>query len=187
MLNVTELRAGTAFKEDGNLWEVLTYDHVKVGRGSANIKVKVRNLRTGSTVEKSFISGARVDEIEVEKRKAQFLYVDGKEANFMDQDSYEQFGLPINVLAGSEKFLKEGESYDLIVADGEVLNVELPRTVVLKVTETGPGVKGDTVSNAFKQATLENGMSIQLPLFIKEGEDVKIDTRTGSYLERSRK
>ncbi len=186
MLNVTDLRAGATFKDQGNLWEVQSYQHIKMGRGSANIKIKARNLRTGATIEKSFISGARVEEVEVEKKKAQFLYLDSEGAHFMDQSSFEQFSLPRTLLAAESSFLKEGEEYDLVVAEGETLGLELPRNMILTVAETGPGVKGDTVSSAFKSAVLENGMDIQVPLFIKVGDKIKVDTRSGQYLERSR-
>jgi len=184
MLNVTDLRAGTAFKEQGNLWEVQSYQHTKMGRGSANIKIRARNLRTGAVVEKSFMSGARVEEAEVEKKKAQFLYADAGSANFMDTATFDQFSLAAKLVANELKFLKEGESYDLLVAEGEILGVELPRNIVLRVIETDPGVKGNSVSNAYKRARLENNLETQVPLFIKEGEAVKIDTRSGEYLER---
>lgn len=184
MINVTDLRSGKAFAENGQLFEVLSYEHIKMGRGSANIKVKAKNLRSGAITERSFISGSRVEEVELEKKKAQFLYSDSGQAYFMDPATYDQFSLPLNSLSGEEKFLKEGGEYDLISANGEILNLELPRTLELMVTETGPGVKGDSVSNAYKSAILENGMTIQVPLFIKEGEKVKVDTKNGDYLER---
>lgn len=186
MINVTDLRSGAAFKDQGNLWEVLEYQHIKVGRGSANIKVKVRNLRSGTITEKSFMSGARVDPAEVEKKEAQFLYLDGSLAYFMDPKSYEQFSLPLSALVGQEKYLQEGGNYNLVCVDEEILSVEMPRTVELKVEDTGPGIKGDSVSSAYKAATLENGMTVQVPLFIKEGEKIRLDTRSGDYLERAK-
>jgi elongation factor P len=186
MLNVTDLRAGAAFRDQSGLWEVQSYQHIKMGRGSANIKIRARNLRTGAIVEKSFISGARVEEVEVEKKKAQFLYADQSNANFMDQASFEQFSLPASLVASQIKFLKEGESYDLAFADSEILGVELPRNMILKIAETGPGIKGDTVSTAYKAAKLENGLEVKVPLFLKEGDAVKIDTRSGEYLERAK-
>lgn len=184
MISATELRAGTIFKENGETLEVLKYEHIKMGRGSATIKVKVRNLKTGSTTEKSFTSGARVEDLDPSKRKVQYLYFDSSGYHFMDQESYDQFDLSKSSLGGKEKFLKENETYVLLSLEDEPIDLEMPRSVELKVAETSPGVKGDTVSNVFKAAILENGATVQVPLFIKEGDLVKVDTKTGEYLER---
>ncbi|MBI2020226.1 elongation factor P [Candidatus Daviesbacteria bacterium] len=183
-LNVTELRNGTVYKEGNNLLQVLTYEHVKVGRGSGNIKVKVKNLRSGSIVEKSFITGARVEEANVEKKKAQFLYKDGDTFNFMDGISFEQFSLSLSVLGEQAKYLKDGLEVILIVSEGEALGLELPNSLVYEIAETGPGERGNTVSNVYKEATLENGLVVKVPMFMKVGEKVKIDTRSGEYVER---
>lgn len=184
MLNVNDLRAGTTFQEDGNVFEVLDFSHTKMGRGTATIRVKVRNLKTGSTTEKTFISGARVEEADLDEKKGQYLYKDNSEATFMDPLSYDQFTVPVSFLAGQEKFLKEGESYTLNTFQGQVLSVEMPRTAVLKVVEAPPGIRGNTVSNVYKDVTMENGMVTKVPLFINEGDLVKIDTRSGEYVER---
>lgn len=184
MLNVTDLRNGAFFKEGGNILQVVTYEHVKMGRGSGTIKVKVRNLKTGSVTEKSFISGARVDEANVEKKKAQYLYRDGDSFNFMDPVSFEQFTLSGSVLGDQAKFLKDGLEVILIVGEGEGLGMELPLSLVYAITETGPGERGNTVSNVYKDATLDNGLAVKVPMFMKPGEKVKIDTRTGQYVER---
>lgn len=183
MLNVNELRNGAVFKEDGQIWQVLTYEHIKTGRGSGNIKVKVRNLKTGSLTEKSFMTGARVDEADVTKQKAQFLYRDGNDYNFMDP-TFEQFAITGSVLGGQVKFLKEGLEVILIISDGEPLGMELPLSLVYTITETGPGEKGNTVSNVYKEATLDNGLVVKVPMFIGVGEKVKIDTKSGQYVER---
>jgi elongation factor P len=187
MINVTDLRSGATFQESGNLFEVLEYSHTKMGRGTATIKVKVRNLRSGSITDKSFISGSRVEEAELDKKEGQFLYRDERQATFMETSTFEQFPVDTAILQGAEKFLKEGEAYPLLVYNDQVLKVEIPRTVELKVIDSPPGAKGDTVSNVYKAATLENGMRVQVPLFIKEGEAVKIDTRSGEYIERANK
>ena len=184
MINVTDLRSGATFQEENNLFEVLEYSHTKMGRGTASIKVKVRNLKTGSITEKSFISGARVDEADLDKKEAQFLYKDDKESTFMDNTTYDQFTVANSLLSGGEKFLKEGESYQLMIFGDQVLKVELPRTVELKVVDSPPGARGDTVANVYKGAVLENGMKVQVPMFIKEGEKVKVDTRSSEYIER---
>lgn len=184
MLNATELRNGTVFREGDTLWQVITYEHNKMGRGSGTIKVKAKNLRTGAITEKSFITGARVDEANVSKVKSQFLYQDGDTYNFMDPATYEQFPLSKDVLADQAKYLKEGLEVQLIVSDDEALALELPNSIVYEVKETGPGEKGNTVSNVFKEAVLDNGLIVRVPMFMKIGERVKVDTRTGEYVER---
>lgn len=184
MLNVNELRGGAVFKEGKELFQVLNYEHIKMGRGSGTIKVKVRNLKTGSTTEKSFITGGRVEEADVEKKKAQFLYHDGESFYFMDPETYEQFPLAASVLGYSEKYLYDGLEVSLMVSDGQALTIELPNTLVYTIKDTGPGEKGNTVSNVFKDATLDNGLIVKVPMFMKVGEKVKVDTRTGQYVER---
>jgi len=183
-LNVTELRNGAVFKDDGQLLQVLTYEHNKSGRGSGTIRLKVRNLKTGATTEKSFITGARVEEANVQKKKAQFLYGDGENLNFMDPVSFEQFALPLSVGGESAKFLKDGLEINLIIGDDEPLGMELPLSLSYEISETGPGEKGNTVSNVYKEATLDNGLVVKVPMFMKVGEKVKIDTRNGEYVER---
>lgn len=186
MLNVNDLRNGTVFKDENQLYVVITFEHVKTGRGSGNIKVKVRNIKTGSIVEKSFMTGARVDEANVEKRKAQFLYKDAENFNFMDPQTYEQFSLTKDQIGELAKYLKENLDVILIVGEGETLGMELPNTVVYEIADTGPGERGNTVSNVYKEATLENGLVVRVPMFMDAGEKVKVDTRTGEYVERVR-
>lgn len=187
-LNVTDLRNGTFYKEGKDIFLVVTYEHMKTGRGSGNIKVKVRNIRTGSVTEKSFITGARVDEANVEKKKAQFLYRDGDsptgEFYFMDPQSFEQFSISSSVIGDQAKYLKDGLEVILIVSEGEALGLELPMSLTYAVLETGPGEKGNTVSNVFKEATLDNGLVVKVPMFMNVGEKVKVDTRSGEYIER---
>ena len=191
-ININELRNGTFFKEGKEIFLVVTYEHIKTGRGSGNIKLKVRNARTGAIVEKSFMTGARVDEARVEKKKAQFLYRDNN-FNFMDPGTFEQFSVPVQVIGEQAKFLKDGLDVLLIVSDPdsigaeeEVLGLELPMSLVYGIVETGPGERGNTVSNVYKDATLDNGLVVKVPMFIDIGEKVKIDTRTGQYVERVR-
>ena len=184
MINVTDLRNGTVFSEGNDLFEVLHYEHIKMGRGSANIKVKVRNLKTGATIDKSYISGARVDEADLDKQKVQFLYSSGDEFSFMDPSSFDQFTLKKSQIDADTRLLQENETYDLLTSAGEPLSLALPRSIQLKIAEADPGVKGDSVSNIMKDATLENGMKVRVPLFIKVGDMVKVDTKTGDYIER---
>ena len=183
-LNVNELRNGTFYKEGKDTFQVVVYEHVKTGRGSGNIKLKVRNVRSGAVVEKSFITGARVDEANVEKKKAQFLYRDGDNFNFMDPVSFEQFSVTAQVLGDQIKYLKDGLEVTLIVGEGEALGLELPMSLVYEIAETGPGEKGNTVSNVYKEATLDNGLVVKVPMFMHVGEKVKVDTRSGQYVER---
>lgn len=183
-LNATELRSGTVFKEGKDLLQVLTYEHNKMGRGSGTIKVKVRNLKTGSVTEKSFITGARVDEADIVKQKAQFLYKDGENFYFMDPVSFEQFPLNLQVVGEQAKFLREGLEVNLIVSDEEALSLELPNSLIYEIKNTGPGERGNTVSNVYKDATLDNELIVKVPMFMKVGDKVKIDTRSGQYIER---
>lgn len=184
MLNVTELRNGTVYKEGKDLLQVITYEHVKMGRGSGTVKVKVRNLRTGAITEKGFITGARVDDSSVEKRKAQYLYRDGESFNFMDPTSFDQFSLSAAAVGDGAKYLKDNMEVTLLVSDGETLGMELSNSLIYTITETGPGEKGNTVSNVYKDATLDNGLVVKVPMFMSAGEKVKVDTRTGQYVER---
>lgn len=184
MIVVSELRAGVIFEESGNLLQVLSYEHIKMGRGSANIKVKVKNLRSGSTTEKSFINGAKVNDVTVLKRDHQYLYKDGESAYFMNPQTFEQISVPLKVIDGDE-FLKEEDTYSISFLDDEPLSINLPPKVVLVVTETAPGVKGNSATNVFKDAILENGLTVKVPPFIKTGDKVRVDTRTGAYTEKA--
>lgn len=183
-LNVTELRNGTVFGEGKDLFQVITYEHIKMGRGSGTVKVKVKNLRTGAVTERSFITGARVEEANVDKKKAQYLYQDGDNLVFMDVETFDQFPISGSVLSDEARFLKEGLEVNLIVSEGEALEAELPNSIVYQVSETGPAEKGNTVSNVYKEAVLDNGLKCKVPMFIKAGDRIKVDTRTGQYMER---
>lgn len=185
MLVVSELRSGTIFEEDGNLLLVLSYEHVKLGRGSATIKVKVKNLRSGSITEKSFINGARVQDVQVLKKELQFLYKDDDGAYFMHPDTFEQVTVPLKILGAEAQFLKEGETYPISFHGDEPLSIVMPPKVELVVTDTAPGIKGNSASNVFKDATLENGVTTKVPLFINVGDKIRVDTRTGAYTERA--
>jgi elongation factor P len=185
MIGVQDLRAGTIFEEDGNLLQVLTYEHIKMGRGSANIKVKVKNLRTGSTTDKSFINTAKVSDVQVFKKDLQYLYKDSDSAFFMNPQTYDQISVPLNIVGSDAYYLKDGESYNLSFLGEEALSINLPPKMVFKVIETADGAKGNSVSNVFKEALLENGIRVKVPQFIKVGEKVKIDTRTGAYTEKA--
>ena len=182
--NVNELRNGAFIKEGKDIFSVVTYEHIKTGRGSGNIKLKVKNLRTGAVYEKSYITGAHVEEANVEKKKAQYLYRDGDTYSFMDPVSFEQFTVSGGVLGDQVKYLKDGLDVLLIVSDEEVLAMELSMSLVYTISETGPEEKGNTVSNVFKEAEMDNGLVVKVPMFMHAGEKVKVDTRSGEYVER---
>ena len=186
MLNVTELRAGTIFEEGSEVFQVLTYEHIKMGRGSGTIKVKVKNLKTGTTLEKTFQTGARVTDVQIERKKAQFLYTDQDQFHFMDTGDYNQFSLKEEQLGSEGKFLIDGMEVTLDFYRGEPVGIEIPRSLDYKIVDTGPGEKGNSATNVFKPATLENGLTVKVPLFCKVGDRVKIDTRTGEYVERAK-
>lgn len=185
MIGVTELRAGTIFEEQGSLLQVLSYEHIKMGRGSANIKVRVKNLRTGTTTDKSFINGAKVQDVVVSKKDLQYLYKDGDFVYFMNPTTFEQINIPLKIVGSDALYFKEGESFNISFLGDEALSVNLPPKMVFVVTETPPGVKGNSATNVFKDAVLENGMSVKVPPFIKTGDKIRIDTRTGAYTEKA--
>jgi len=184
MIGVTDLRAGTAFEEDGQFFTVLSYEHIKMGRGSANIKVKVKNLKTGAIVDKSYINGAKMQDIQVLKKDMQYLYKDDDAVYFMDGETYEQISIPLKIVP-EHIYLKEGETFVVSFLDGEPLTVLLPPKMTFKVAETAPGAKGNSATNVFKEAILENGLKTRVPLFINTGEMIRVDTRTGAYSEKA--
>ncbi len=184
MIIANDLRRGVIIKVDEELFVVLGFQHVKPGKGGAFVKAKLRNLKKDITIEKSFRAGEKVEDIFIEKRKMQYLYNDGESSIFMDMETYEQVSIPDNVLEEELKLLKEGQEVDVSFYEGEIISVELPTFVELAVTHTEPGLKGDTATTTFKPATIETGTTIQVPLFINEGDVLKIDTRTGEYIER---
>lgn len=184
MISVTQLRNGTVFEENGEIFQVLSYEHIKMGRGSANIKVKARDLRSSAIINKSFISGARVNNIRLDKKDLQFLYRDLENAYFMDPNNFEQVGVFLDKLLGHE-FLKTGENFSLSFYNNEPLSLNLPSKIKLVVEETGPSTRGNSATNVFKDAMLENGIKTKVPLFIKTGDAINIDTRTGAYSEKA--
>ena len=184
MMVVQDLRNGVAFLMDGAPYMCLKYEHVKMGRGSATIRIKAKNLLTGATTEKSFINSAKVEDINTLRRPMQYLYRDGKDCVFMDPKSYEQVNIPESVTAEEGKYLQEGTQVNVMFWDERPLWIELPPKMEFTIKETDPGVKGKSVSNLYKDAVLENGIRTRVPLFINEGDRVLVDTRDGSYAER---
>jgi len=184
MISTGDLKKGVAIELDGELWQILDYHHIKMGRGSAQVRITLRNIKRGQTVERSFQAGTKWPRASMERRPVQFLYRDGDDFHFMDTDTYDQFMLRGEQLGDAVQYLKDGMTVDRTTYQGETIGVELPVTVDMKVTSTEPGYTGDTASGARKPATLESGLTIQVPLFVGEGDTVRVDTRTGEYQTR---
>jgi elongation factor P len=184
MIPVTQLRRGVTFTRDGEIYRVLEYDHYKPGRGGAIIRTKLRNLRTGSITNHNFNSGDRVEDIRLDHRTVEYLYSDEEFYHFMDTDTYEQPALPRETLKDVIPYLKEGTVIEILSYEGESLDIEVPITVELRVVEAPRGYAGDTATGATKEVILETGLKLQVPLFVQEGDVLRIDTRTGSYLTR---
>ena len=184
MISANELRKGMMVRMDGELCSVLNYQHVKPGKGPAFVKLKIRNIRKNSTVEKTLRPDEKVEDVYIDRRKMQYLYSDGENAVFMDLESYEQESVPFESIVEEQKFLKESLEVDVAFYEGEIISLDLPIFVELKIIHTEPGLKGDTATTTFKAAEVETGSTIQVPLFINEGDEIKVDTRTGEYMER---
>ena len=184
MINATELRRGVIIELEDKLYQVVDYQHVKMKR-TALAKVKLRDINAGHTIERSFQSDDRLVRARLDSRQMQYLYNDGDLYYFMDQESFEQMPLTSSQLSDALSYLKEGNSVEVSSYKDEIVGIALPITVELEVTQTEPGFKGDTATAGNKPATLETGLTIQVPLFINEGDVLKVDTRTGTYLERS--
>lgn len=184
MIDVNDLRKGVTFELDGELYRVLNYEHHKPGRGNAVIRTKIRNLRTGSTVEKTFTSGDRVQDIRLDHHEVQYLYNDGDLYHFMDTETYEQPVLSGALLGEAVDYLVDGLTLTLSTYNGEPIDIELPTTVEMNVVETEAGVRGDTATGATKLASVESGRKVHVPLFVEVGDRIRIDTRDGSYLTR---
>jgi elongation factor P len=184
MISTGELRKGVTIELDNELWQILDYHHIKMGRGSAQVRITLRNVKRGQTIERSFQAGTKWPRAQMENRPVQFLYRDGDDFHFMDTSSYDQFMLRGEQLGESTRFLKDGMTLDRTSYQGETIGVELPVTVDLQVVTTEPGFAGDTAQGARKPATTETGLVVQVPLFVGEGDTIRVDTRTGEYQTR---
>jgi elongation factor P len=184
-ISTNSLKNGMALNLPEGLMQVVEFQHVKPGKGGAFVRTKLKNVRTGAVIDKTFRADEKVEHAVIDKREMQYLYREGSDYVFMDKESYDQIHVGPVSLGDATKYLKEGDEAVLPMHDGEVLGVDLPAAVELLVTDTGPGVQGDRVSGARKSATLETGLVIQVPLFIEVGEKLKVDTRTGDYLTRA--
>lgn len=184
MIDVNDLRKGVTFDLDGNLYKVLDYEHHKPGRGNATIRIKARDLRKGTILDKTFTSGDRVQDVRLDYHNVQYLYTDGEFYHFMDNETYEQPALSKQILGDSVDYLKEGMEVKLTYYGNEPIDIELPLSVDLLVTEAEPAVRGDTATGVTKRITTETGLQVQVPGFVVSGDVIRVDTRTGSYITR---
>ena len=184
MISTGDVKKGVIIELDGQLMRVLDWSHIKMARGSAQVRMKMQNVRKGDIVERTFQAGTRWPRARVETREAQYLYSDGDTYHFMDAQTYDQFAIAGRTLGEDARFLKENTDVQYSNYEGEVLGVELPVTVDLEVSRTEPGFAGDTATGAKKPATLETGLVVQVPLFVNEGDVLRVDTRTGEYVTR---
>ena len=185
MITAGDFRNGVTFEEDGNVCQIVEFQHVKPGKGAAFVRAKVRNVITGGVVEKTYRPTDKFEKAHIERKDMQYLYNDGELFYFMDVETYDQMPLSESQLGDALKFVKENEMVKLLIYKGNVFGVEPPNFVELVVTETEPGFKGDTSTGATKPATLETGATINVPLFIDIDDVIRVDTRTGSYMERA--
>lgn len=185
MISVNDFRTGLTIEVDGEPLSVVEFQHVKPGKGAAFVRSKLKNLRNGNTVEKTFRAGETVARAIVENRETQYLYNSGSEYTFMDTETYDQFNLTVKQLEWEKNFLIENMNVNIVSYQGEIIGINLPNSVELEVTETEPGIKGNTATGASKGATMQTGLIVQVPLFINQGDKLLIDTREGKYISRA--
>lgn len=185
MISTNDFRTGLTIELDGDVYQVIEFQHVKPGKGAAFVRSKLRNMRTGAVIEKTFNAGEKIPRARIERREVQYLYNDGSNYNFMDMETYDQLAMTKEQLGDAVKFLKENMTINLLLFQGKSIGVDLPNFVELEVVDTTPGIKGDTASGGSKPATLETGYVVQVPFFINVGDVLQIDTRTGQYIKRA--
>ena len=185
MININDIKNGMTVIIDGKLCSIVEFQHVKPGKGSPFVKIKLKNLRTGSTVVETFNTNIKIEKAHVERSKCQYLYNDGQNYVFMNNESFEQTEIPIDVLGDEAKYLKEGLDIQINTYEGEIIGITLPEKVDYVVSESEPAVKGNTATNAMKSAILENGLEVKVPLFIEQGELITISTEDSSYCGRA--
>lgn len=185
MISTNDFRTGLTIEIDGDVFQVVDFQHVKPGKGAAFVRCKIRNIRTGAVVERTFNAGEKLPRARIDRREFQYLYNDGSAFNFMDMESYDQTNLTAEQLGDATKYLKENMVINVLLYQDKPIGVDLPNYVELEVTETAPGIKGDTASGGSKPATLETGYVVQVPFFINAGDVLQIDTRSGQYIKRA--
>ena len=184
MISTSDFRNGLVFEDEGQFWEILHYQHHRKSQSAAVYRTTLRSLSTGAVCERSYSSGSKFREVPVTKREFNYSYDEGDKAVFMDNETYDQIAFPKEKLGAQAKFLQENMMVLGVYVDGKLTNIDLPANVVLEIVSSEPGVKGDSVSNMNKKATLSTGLEISVPLFVKEGDFISVDTRTGQYIER---
>jgi elongation factor P len=184
MADTSNFRNGFTMRLDNDLWSIVEFQHVKPGKGGAFVRTKLKSMSSGNVIDRTFRSGDKVEDVRIEKREMQFLYSDGDVFHMMDSETFEQIGVDRALIGAAADLLQENENTFVLVAEEKPIGVELPNFVEIKVTHTEPGVKGDTATGAQKPATLETGAVVSVPLFVNQGDVLKIDTRTSSYVER---
>ena len=184
MISTGDLKKGVTIELDDKLYAILDYSHIKVGRGSAQVRIKLRDVRTGSIIERTYQAGTKFPRARVERRDMQYLYADDQFFNFMNTETYDQIPVDAAKVADAKDFLRENDTCELILYGDEVIGIQIPASVVLTVTESDPGLKGDTATGATKPATLETGLVVNVPLFIEAGEKIRVNTDTREYIER---
>ncbi|MCQ2560127.1 MAG: elongation factor P [Clostridia bacterium] len=185
MVSTNEFKTGLTIEFENDVYQVVEFQHVKPGKGSAFVRAKITNLRTGAVIERTFNAGEKLPKARVERREVQYLYNDGSDYNFMDMESFDQIALSVDDLGDAVKYLKENMMIKIMSYNGQSLGVDLPNFVELEVVETEPGIKGDTATGGTKPATLETGYIVQVPFFVNVGDVLQIDTRSGQYLKRA--
>ena len=183
-VTTSELKKGLTIMLDGELYKVTEWAHNKQGRGSAQVRLQLKNLRTGTNIERTFQAGAKFDDVRLERRGLQFQYADGDQYHFMDPETYDQLSMSGTQLGDAVNFMREGDTVDILMHNDSFIDIDMPAAVVLQVVESEPGVRGDTATGATKPAKLETGITVNVPLFVNEGDKIKVDTRSGKYLER---
>lgn len=184
MISTGELKKGVCVEVDGDLLRILNYEHIKMGRGSAQVKIKFQNIRTGAIMDRGYQAGVKFKRVSLDNRNVQYLYHDDDVYHFMDVETYDQLALDATHLGDDVGYLKDGTTLELLSYNDEPVGIELPLNVVLEIADTDPGFKGDTATGGTKPAILETGLKINVPLFVGRGDKIRVDTRTGQYLER---
>lgn len=184
MINVNDFKVGMTINYENNIYQVLEFQHVKPGKGAAIVKTKLKNLRTGSIVEQTFNAGIKVPTAHINKTKMQALYLNGDSYSFMNMETFETVDVNLKQIESEAKYLKEGLEVIIFFYENELLGIELPEKIDYVITETEPAVKGNTATNATKDATLENGLNVRVPLFIEQGEEIIVSTKDGKYVSR---
>lgn len=185
MISTSDLRRGLTVEIDGDLWSILEYHHLKIGRGSAQVRMKMRNLKTGTIIERSVQAGEKFRRANLDRHIVQYLYTEDDIYHFMDQSTYDQMAMNADKLGDAVDYLVENMEMEVLTYEDQPVSIELPNTVELTIAQTDPGLKGDTAAGGTKPARLETGKTVQVPLFLNEGERIRVDTRTGQYIERA--